>query len=123
MKTVSEVISPRLKDVLKYGEFFNVCIYNWNPSSKRVAPKNGKTLNFVRIIMTTSVVYFVTQVASILINRHLDSIMQQFQGTLFSFLYLTAVLEAWEWIPNPEHIQLLNLLCHGTGQEGKTILQ
>lgn len=114
-KTLPEVILPRLKRVLEFGDKFHNIFYTWDPLTKQVQPKNRK---LVRLTMICSLVYVILQVTSIFINRKSTSFIELFQGSLFSFAYFSILFLRWEWAPNPDTAQLLNLLCKGLEQNG-----
>lgn len=114
-----EAIIPHLKHILEYGDKFHNIFYTWDPSSKQIGPKNGKRIKFVRITMVYSLVYVIGQMVAILINRQDASLMDRFQGTLLWVAYAAIFLIRWEWSPNPDTVQLLNLLCQEIEQNAQ----
>lgn len=84
MKTLPQIILPRMTLVLEYGDKFHCLFYTWDPSSKHVRSKTGKFAQFVRLTMIYSILYIIGQMVSILANRKSASFMELFQGSISS---------------------------------------
>lgn len=121
MATFPKIFLPRVKLVLDYGEKLHNLLYVYDPSSKQVRPITGKSLTYVRITMVYSFVNIVGQMVAIFLHRNTASFMQLFIAVLNWYVYLFVLfLLRLEWSPNWETVQLLNLLCNGVEQNGKS---
>lgn len=111
MKSLPQIVLPRLKRLLGYGDNLYSLLYTWDPLAKLIRAQNAKSVRFVRNIIMLSNTYVIGQLASILVS---DSFIERFHGAIFSVFYVAFSIVRFELEPNPEIVQLLNLLCYGT---------
>lgn len=118
MKTLQQIIYPHLRRVLTYGNKLQCHLYVWDSTEKQIKYKSGKSLLCVRMILITSLFWVFGQMVFLFQGRSASTIDQMLGGVIF-FSYLSMLLVRWEWTPNPDCVQLMNLFLHGIELKGK----